>query len=1228
MPSLHRPATATALLAALAVGLTGLAVSPANAADSPVPAPTVADLSQSDAGQQRWLSVPDSRLVLNPLDRDDPATELQQNSGPELPLSLGYYANDVANKLTDAVTTYRAPSATPGASEGDDTSWTEPFDSTSAWTPKDATVTAVSGVAQIALTSATKNYGNISRTVSIDVDANPLVTIKVAAASATWNLKVQDAGTTGSTDISLTGATDSSATGTFTYDLRKITGWSGTKSVKVTFYVSGAIGATAAVDSISVHSATLTEDFSVLDGSNWTEQGGANSTNASTFTTDGSAATLTLQGTSSNYRRGWFDVDLDNTPYLTIEVSARSGGKWAARIKTDVAGELPGGASYLVLQNDTAEIGTFTYNIKNLLQMTGAHRVGIELYQGAKGEGPDTSTTFDELSFHDITSWLETTDDYTTTWHPQSLDFDARYSTGSITGTDLFHDADSITRLVTPSDMGSTGGGAVVAGSFTGTANLGSGGNVVSITGAGYTYAVAVQSGTLKLYDSTSNLLKGSASELATLTGSGAWGVQTGSSGTYAVGLGFSTATEDPTGSIAVARARAAASVTGAQADVQTWGSFWDDYLSRVPVPQDYSVQGVDALDVTSAEVRLAYYRAWVGLEMNMLPATPETGNEYAMLGTGKPSLWMKGTPGAANVASWDSLLGMQNLVQVDPENAWSSFEGLMQFVDAAGQLGGESLPSRKAQTAWVLYQATGDKAKLESVYDDLTRHLRWESEHLRWINGTGGHNVADERDAEFVASLIFDLQFAEKISTLLGHPADVTEWGALRTSLTTDFETWFFPASGAPVQKVFLNGSSASTTDANMYLYSALSIPDLAADKTQRLLDLLGTEYSTTKQFAGIAPVALKAPDAQLAIYGLLDRGLTDQATVLTNAILRDTVRSGLFAEVYQAATSGVLTDTPIARGVKPSLFGISGFIDAVWLNNGVRSDVGEPTFQRFAGSTGGVSGLSYLGVKYDVDLDGTTARLSGEGVTVKGLPTTVELPTVGAAVTPTPVPPVDGGGDGDGDGDGDGGTTTPPAVTASLAASVGATTYNKAAKVSVTATASKVVPTGTIAVYEGSTLRGAANLSGGRATITLPKTLAAGTHSLKVTFTSASAAVKAPAAKVITLKVAKAAATLKKVTITKGKKGKSKTVVAKGKKATVKVTLKGVGSAKATGKVTLKVGGKKVGVATLKKKGSTTVATVKTKKLKKTGKVTVSYSGSTNLKAKTYTTKVKVKK
>src|SRR3954452_8156690 len=96
---------------------------------------------------------------------------------------------------------------------------------------------------------------------------------------------------------------------------------------------------------------------------------------------------------------------------------------------------------------------------------------------------------------------------------------------------------------------------------------------------------------------------------------------------------------------------------------------------------------------------------------------------------------------------------------------------------DAAeyGELGGESLPSRKAQTAWILYQATGDREKLESIYDALKIHLDWEKENMRWV--LHSHNYLDERDSEFVASLIFDVQYASKIASELGHTDDAAQW-------------------------------------------------------------------------------------------------------------------------------------------------------------------------------------------------------------------------------------------------------------------------------------------------------------------------------------------------------------------------------------------------------------------------------------------------------------------
>ena len=199
---------------------------------------------------------------------------------------------------------------------------------------------------------------------------------------------------------------------------------------------------------------------------------------------------------------------------------------------------------------------------------------------------------------------------------------------------------------------------------------------------------------------------------------------------------------------------------------------------------------------------------------------------------------------------------------------------------------------------------------------------------------------------------------------------------------------------------------------------------------------------------------------------------------------------------------------------------------------------------------------------------------------------------------------------------GGGDGGTTP---VAARVTVKAPSTTYDKAAKVSVAVSATGVVPAGTVTVREGVKTLKTATLSGGRATLTLPRTLKVGKHALVVTYTpKAGTSIKAPTPAKVTLTVKKAKA---KVKITSAKS------LVKGKKATVKVTIKKLGAKTPTGKVTVTVGKKTFGTAKVKKSHGKWVAVVKTKKLTKTGKIKVTYKGNATF-AKTSVTGKKVRR
>ena len=145
--------------------------------------------------------------------------------------------------------------------------------------------------------------------------------------------------------------------------------------------------------------------------------------------------------------------------------------------------------------------------------------------------------------------------------------------------------------------------------------------------------------------------------------------------------------------------------------------------------------------------MRHFWFAAWIDLEMNVLPATPETGNAFAQLGTGKPVDVDERHAGHEECRE----LGLAARhaaarARGSRENAWESFQGMMALVEDGpeatapteteygelGELGGESLPSRKAQTAWILYSATGDEEKLESIYEPLALHLNWERYNMR----------------------------------------------------------------------------------------------------------------------------------------------------------------------------------------------------------------------------------------------------------------------------------------------------------------------------------------------------------------------------------------------------------------------------------------------------------------------------------------------------------------
>ncbi|MGI6878900.1 LPXTG cell wall anchor domain-containing protein [Microbacterium sp. gxy059] len=1014
-----RRASAAALTAALVAG--GALVAPAAAAAADDPVVTTADLVDASDAQQRWLSVPNSRIVLNPFDGDRDGSELDQTAGPNLPLHLGYYASDEALRMPGLIETY-ATSGERAEGGGYRQAFAESFDDASDWDARGVATTSEAGITTVTL-SEDRGWGHIARTIEVDDVADTrFLTVDVASLGeeTSWNVKVADESGSDLPDLQ----PDSTEAGEATFDLADAYGWEeGPRTLTIKIYAVSDEGTAGSLDvrSLSLDNGAdapwerdddaLVDDFS--DASAWSAA--ADNGRSATLVSDGAQGTVRLGDDAFGAVERSVTVDLDEAPLLSVRV-AETSGEWALKVRTEDGGDVE-------LQSDTSRTGLTTVDLADATGWSGEQTFLVKLFH----IGADGYTAFDDLAFHAGGTWLDEAESYDNSWTPEALESHGDYADGgTIDVVDAFHDEDAFSRTVT-----ATTDGAALAGSFTGSASWDAERSLLTVEEEFHTYAIAMPHDAEVRFGASVAGLSVSEGEARPLAGDGAWTAEL-TDGEQVVGVGLAANAPEMTDDAAAdAQERALAAAADPAGDRAAWAGFWDDYLTRIPQIEDFSVQRVADGDVTVDEMRHFWFSAWINLEMNVLPATPETGNEFAQLGTGKPSMWMNGTPGTKNVASWDSLLGMQQLVYVDPENAWESFQGMMALVEdgpdatepsdteygTRGELGGESLPSRKAQTAWILYSVTGEKDRLESIYEPLALHLNWERYNMRWVLGENNH--FDERDSEFVTSLAYDLEFAIRIAEELGHDEDVAEYEAVISEISESYSEWFFPKGADDdgkvwdtVQKVYLDETRdeppfGDDTEGepfrnengqwvragfSFYTSTAFVMDELADESMVKTMDRFVGDYDETAQLAGLGDFAVKAPDIQLITYGLLDMDpiegspepeLRDRATVLVNTFLRDMVRSGWFAEVYYA--DGEPGDPVGARGVRPSLFGISNYIDFVLMSNGVRTDEGDPTFVRLAGATGGVSGLTYRGEALDVDIDGGTLRFSGaaaEGV------------------------------------------------------------------------------------------------------------------------------------------------------------------------------------------------------------------------------------------------------
>lgn len=685
----------------------------------------------------------------------------------------------------------------------------------------------------------------------------------------------------------------------------------------------------------------FSDDFDTLDpawiGDSWVDRKIVNGTLQLTVTEGGTPWAVTYQ---------WVTIDLDTTPYVEITVKSAT-GRWGLKVNDGTQ------SVDIALQGDTTQVGTFTYDIAAATGWSGTKKFQLRVFAIGVGE-PVQIDRIRILGSQAVLAGAATSQN---AWTPHQLEFSGEYPDhASCTATDFCFDADTVARIMRPDRSG----GWVLVGHNSGTAAWSS--NVLTVSSQHYSYAVATSARVrdVAFFASQADLrawLNPSKEPIA----NGYWALEVDAGGRAVVGIGLSTAAEGT--ATAVARARTPLPSDRADAALIRRENEWDQVLARIPHPHDFTLTSVPLNGVTADQVRHTYYAAWVFAVANSLPPMPEVGYHYPQLPAGKPSLWVFGAEGAKASAAWESFLGQQFMAYVDPDLAWDAFEGLMSLVGPDGSLNGESLPSRKAQTALVLYHLTGDTARLRKIYPALKRLLEWESEHLYWIP-PGATGDPDSRDADFVTELLVDMAYARDAATALGMKDDVTAWDQQRTSLYQQSLQWFWPTPTTQPSEYYEVTTGKRDPGAPIWMSTALHLDLLpAGDYLTSLEQRFLAGYDPKGTFCGF--VYAKYPDLSYSVYGLLERGMRQQAEVMVNAAARDVARAQMFSENY------LEYGFPTPSGVRPSLFGDCTIIDMVWIKNGYRMDGGYPQFVRLTESSGGIDGLRILGKQLDIALD-----------------------------------------------------------------------------------------------------------------------------------------------------------------------------------------------------------------------------------------------------------------
>ncbi|MCE5199976.1 MAG: hypothetical protein ABFD54_00550 [Armatimonadota bacterium] len=388
----------------------------------------------------------------------------------------------------------------------------------------------------------------------------------------------------------------------------------------------------------------------------------------------------------------------------------------------------------------------------------------------------------------------------------------------------------------------------------------------------------------------------------------------------------------------------------------------WNKRLLSVPHPTDFTLRLIDTKETTPDQIRQMYYRAWAFLIADTLPPMSEKDYPYPQLACGKESLWAGGHAKSRESAQWESFYAMQFYALLDPEFSWRAFEGMMSLVDEKGTINGESLPSRHAQTAWILYSLTGDKTRLKLLYPAMKRLLVFKASDPRWLY----MNLVPEgiKDADFVVSALMDMQEMVRICKAISMPGEADFWNQQIKQLADNYHKWFFPEPGDAAYRLY---SEAKKSDAksSAWCLQGLALPSDVLRESDKdvLIRLYRSVLNMDAPF--VIPNFTKYPHRAFLADGLQLYGLSKEAAVIGESTMRGVTLAGEFGETYSN------NDHPKAEGVVPSMFGAVSIIDFTLRHNGLAMSDGLPALINMPDTSGGVNGVRIFGKSLNIECD-----------------------------------------------------------------------------------------------------------------------------------------------------------------------------------------------------------------------------------------------------------------